>query len=122
MGRGYEKNGYSGYIDPADPTKYVRIDGGGEVTTDTLTYTDLGTVGGKVKGEIEMSNLAMYLSRQEDEYMTLKVINETRKFEESRNGKENFEFYIDTGDKSRTGDAQTNPNDNYRDEKVFKIK
>lgn len=121
-GRGYEKNGYSGYIDPADPTKYVRIDGGGEVTTDTLTYTDLGTVGGKVKGEIEMSNLAMYLSRQEDEYMTLKVINETRKFEESRNGKENFEFYIDTGDKSRTGDAQTNPNDNYRDEKVFKIK
>ena len=121
-GWGYEENGYSGFVAPEDPTKYVRINGSNEVTKDTLTYTNLGSVGGKSKGEFIMSNLKMLLSRQNDEYMTLKVKNDNHEFDVSRNGKENFEFYIDTGDKARCGEALTNPGANFRDEKVFKIK
>ena len=120
-GWGYEQDGYNGFIAPEKPNCYVRINSKNEVTKDTLTYLDLGTVGGKSKGETHMSTLKMKMSRQEENSLLLDITNETYKFEDSRNGKENLEFYFDFGDKARCGEAITKPGNNFRDEKTFKV-
>lgn len=120
-GWGYDQDGYNGFVAPEKPNLYVRINSKNEVTKDTLTYLDLGTVGGKSKGETHMSTLQLKMSRQEENSALLDIVNKTYKFEDARNGKENLEFYFDFGEKSRCGQATTKPGENFRDAQTFKV-
>lgn len=121
-GWGYEGNGYTGYVAPENPSAYVRINGDCEVTKDYNTYTNLGTVGGKSDGTNTASSLKMALSREQDDYMTLKIQNLNHPWGTLANTLENLEFYFDTGSKDRFGDVYNDVANTFRDDKTFKLK
>lgn len=121
-GWGYKANGYPGFIAPEIPSEYVRINGNCEVTKDYNTYTDLGTVGGKSNGEITATALKMDLSREQTDYMTLKVKNQNHKWGEVQNPLENLEFYFDVGARDRFGDVINDNAGVFRDAQTIKMK
>ena len=121
-GWGYEQNGYTGFVAPEIPSKYVRINGSCDVTKDYNTYTDLGTVGGKSNGEVTATALKMDISREQTDYMTLKVKNQNHKWGEVDNSLENLEFYFDVGARDRFGDVINDNAGTFRDTQTIKMK
>ena len=79
-------------------------------------------MGGKSNGEITATALKMDLSREQTDYMTLKVKNQNHKWGEVQNSLENLEFYFDVGARDRFGDVINDNAGVFRDAQTIKMK